>query len=121
MLSAVKPEGSDADYAAVLEALDSIDWERAAELGVTKIRPTGKHAELNCFPGQRGFVGERFPVGGIMLVANNFDNLSGWLDYEANPDFCDISPTWAKLLNCVLPNTDVPLAEFGSRTTRSAS
>lgn len=47
-----------------------------------------------------------------MLIANNFDNLRGWLDYEANPHFHDISPTWAKLLKWVVPSTGVPLTEL---------
>ncbi len=43
----------DPAYEAVLSSLDSIRWDLASEHSVTKIEPTGKHVNLNFFPGQR--------------------------------------------------------------------
>jgi uracil-DNA glycosylase len=98
-------------YADVLEAFEALPWHEAEAHWVTKIAPVG-HESLSFFPGQRGFFGAQFPLGGIMLVANNFDNLDGWLAYESNLDDKDESATMLKFTELIQPETHEPMEQF---------
>ncbi len=77
---------------------------------VTPIEPQG-HEALSFFPGQRGFVGASFPIGGVMLVANNYDNLQGWRKYKADLSAVDKSKSFKKLTEVILPAAQVPIEE----------
>jgi len=104
--------GVDADgYANIFKAYEASLWGNAEKYGVTKIAPVG-HASLSFFPGQYGFVGPEFPIGGIMVVANNFDNLAGWATYEKDLTAEDNSNTMVKFKAYVVPETGEPLQQF---------
>lgn len=97
-------------YDDILAALRSVKWELFKDK-VTPIEPDC-HTKVNFFPGQRGYTPPAFPVGGVMMVANNFSNLDGWCDYCRDLDFHDTSPTWTRLRNLILPNTGILDNEF---------
>lgn len=84
----------------MLGVLRAVKWERAPE--VTPIEPQG-HEALSFFPGQRGYDGPVFPVGGLMLVANNFDNLTNWLTYKAHLAAEDTTQSFARLRDYIIP------------------
>lgn len=102
---------ASAAYAEILEAYEALPWGDAAHHHVTKIAPQG-HPGISFFPGQRGFVGPAFPVGGVMIVANNYDNLAGWNAYRPNLAAEDTSRTMVTFLNHVLPHTGRSLEHF---------
>jgi hypothetical protein len=87
-------------YDEILALLKDVPWKAAPE--VYPIAPVG-HKRLGFFPGQRGFCGETFPVGGMMFVANNFSNLAFWEEYKADLDYCEESQTWQNLNSFILP------------------
>lgn len=99
------------EYGNILDALHALPWHEPEKLGVTKIAPVG-HESSSFFPGQCGFQGARFPVRGIMLVANNFDNLDGWKRYRDDLSEEDNSTTMVKFRDYVLPETREPLEHF---------
>jgi hypothetical protein len=103
-------DAADKAYADILAALESVEWH-LSQGKVTPISPIG-HKEVNFFPGQRGFSGPKFPVGGVMMVGNNFASLAGWLRYSANLDYHDTTTTWNRLNGLILPATEVCLEEF---------
>jgi hypothetical protein len=76
---------------------------------VTPIQPLERDG-LSFFPGHRGFLGSSFPVGGVMLVANNFDNLANWLKYESDPSAVDDSRT-SKNMRKILAAASVALED----------
>lgn len=92
------------NYRRVLDVLRSVP----SHPYVTPIEPNG-HTALSFFPGQRGFVGPSFPIGGIMLVGNNFDNLKHWLEYRDNPLAVDTTKTFKRLTQDILPAAQVEL------------
>lgn len=96
-------------YESILATLDSVPWLLAPS--VTPIRPVG-HEALSFFPGQRGFVGSKFPVGGVMFVANNFDNLSGWLSYSSDLNRRDDTRTMNILRKIVIPEAGIATNSF---------
>jgi len=59
-------------YGSILTAFESIPWDMAPE--VTPIRPLARKS-IEFFPGHVGHMGHEFPVGGVMLVANNFSSV----------------------------------------------
>ena len=84
-----------APYEAMLAALNAVPWDRAPE--VIPIRPLDR-ANIDFFPGHRGFVGPKFPHrDGVMVVGNNFSSVSGWKDYCKSPDLQSEIATWRKL------------------------
>ncbi len=91
-------------YKHILDVLHSVP----SHPDVTPIEPEG-HAALSFFPGQRGFVGPAFPINGVMLVANNFDNLDGWQKYERDLSAVDTSKSFKKLTQTILPAAGVPI------------
>src|ERR1700693_3145837 len=91
---------ADGSYERMLGVLRAVKWERAPE--VTPIEPQG-HEALSFFPGQRGYDGRVFPVGGLMLVANNFDNLTNWLTYKADLSAEDTTQSFARLRDYIIP------------------
>lgn len=102
---------ADKAYADILAALDSVQWHLYKDK-VTPIAPMG-HKRLAFFPGQRGFSGLKFPVGGVMIVGNNFSNLTFWRDeYSPNLDYDGYSPTWSRLNKRILPATGIPRDNF---------
>lgn len=93
-------------YAGVLSALRSIPWDLAKE--VTPIEPRAfKH--LAFFPGRKGYSGTDFPVHGVMLVGNNYDNLDCW---NKEKDEESASPTWKRLRAITFPVSKVPCERF---------
>ncbi len=96
-------------YAGALAALRSVPWHLAS--AVTPIFPMG-HEALEFFPGQRGYSGEQFPSGGVMIVANNFDCLGGWSTYRDDLNYAPKSPTWKRMRNILVPASGIPLATF---------
>lgn len=93
-------------YAGVLEALNSIPWHRAPL--VTAIAPRD-FKQWNFFPGRSGFIGNEFPMYGVMVVANNYDCLDGW---EKEVDELDLSPTMRRLRDITIPFSQVPPEQF---------
>jgi hypothetical protein len=81
-------------YKAILRSLDSVPWSKVPE--VTPIRPI-RRDNIDFFPGHVGHVGPIFPVGGIMVVGNNFSTLAGWRSYEDGPDRESDTKTWQRL------------------------
>ncbi|HET6276012.1 MAG TPA: hypothetical protein VFE16_08810 [Candidatus Cybelea sp.] len=77
-----------------MAALESLPWDDVPE--VTLIRPIPRK-HIDFFPGHRGHIGARFPVGGIMVVGNNFSSLKGWGDYIGSPDVASPTSTWRKV------------------------
>ena len=96
------------EYASILSALDSIPWSLASE--VTPLRPTDRNS-LDFFPGHHGYEGAVFPVGGIMMVGNNFSTTKGWGDYCASPDRDSPTKTWRQL-RPIIKASGVPLERF---------
>lgn len=80
------------NYRRILDVLRSVP----SHPDVTPIEPLEREG-LSFFPGHRGFLGSAFPVGGVMLVANNFDNFAGWEAYRQDPTAVDDSRTSKKL------------------------
>ena len=95
-------------YASLLEALESIPWSRAPE--VLPLRPMERNA-LDFFPGHRGYAGSKFPVGGIMIVGNNFSTTKGWQKFRASPDRESSIPTWRRLRK-IIESSGLPLERF---------
>jgi hypothetical protein len=96
-------------YSKILAALSSIEWKEAPT--VTPIAPI-EGAAPNFFPGQRGFSGETFPVGGIMLVGNNFDCLKGWETYRTVAEHESNSRTWSRLRKYIVAESGLGLERF---------
>jgi hypothetical protein len=86
--------GFDDPYLEIVAALDRIPWQLAES--VTRIKVQDRK-NLNFCPGQRGFSGLEFPIGGVMIVANNFTNLQGWAKYCASPDVESTTSTWRRM------------------------
>ena len=95
-------------YASILSALDSIPWSRAPK--VLPTRPIDRNS-LDFFPGHHGFEGAEFPVGGIMMVGNNFSSTKGWGDYCASRDRDSLTSTWCQL-RPMIEASGVPLEHF---------
>jgi hypothetical protein len=98
----------DDAYRAIVAQLDGLPWHLAPS--VTAIRPQNRKS-LNFFPGQRGYAGQRFPIGGVMVVANNFTSLNGWAEYRASPDRESVTPTWRKM-RVMLEGSGLPIDRF---------
>ena len=95
-------------YASILSALDSIPWSRAPE--VLPTRPMNRKS-LDFFPGHHGYEGAEFPVGGIMIVGNNFSSAKGWHDYCESDDVDSSTRTWRRLRPMV-EASGMPLERF---------
>jgi hypothetical protein len=93
-------------YDGALAAISTIPWHLAKS--VTPIAPRNFQS-LNFFPGRRGFIGPEFPIHGVMMVANNYDCLGGWI---TETDEEDESPTWRRMKNIIVPESEIPLREF---------
>lgn len=98
----------DDAYAAIVALLDSVPWPLAPN--VTVIRPQNR-TSLDFFPGQRGYAGEYFPVGGVMVVGNNFATLKGWADYCSSPDCGSAIPTWRNM-RVIVEASALPIERF---------
>jgi hypothetical protein len=95
-------------YAAIMTALESLPWSSVPEVKLISPIP---RTHIDFFPGHRGHIGERFPVGGIMVVGNNFSSLKGWGDYNASPDVESPTSTWRKL-RLVIDGSGLPWEDF---------
>lgn len=74
------------------------------------IKPLNRK-NVEFFPGHCGYVGSDFPVGGIMVLANNFSTLNGWNDYCKEPDRESGTPTWRKL-RLMIAASGLPMEPF---------
>jgi hypothetical protein len=81
-------------YEAILASLESLPWRSVPE--VTPIRPLARK-NIDFFPGQVGHTGPAFPVGGVMVVGNNFSSVKGSNDYAIGADERSTTATWRKL------------------------
>jgi hypothetical protein len=98
----------DDAYRTIVVQLDSVPWHLAPS--VTAVQPQNRKS-LNFFPGQRGYAGEQFPIGGIMVVANNFTSLNGWAEYCTSPDCESVTPTWRKM-RVMVEASGLPIDRF---------
>lgn len=95
-------------YETIIATLDSLPWGAVPEL--TPIHPLDRKS-IDFFPGQVGHTGPDFPVGGVMVVANNFSSLKGWREYSEGPDEESLTATWRKL-RVMIHASGVPWDDF---------
>jgi hypothetical protein len=95
-------------YEAILASLESLPWRSVPE--VTPIRPLARK-NIDFFPGQAGHTGPSFPVGGVMMVGNNFSSVKGWNDYATGADEQSTTATWRKL-RVMIEASGVPWDDF---------
>jgi len=112
MTAASRRTDPDNVYERILAVLDDVPW--AAVPHVERIYPRDRQ-NIDFFPGQRGFAGPTFPVGGIMMVGNNFCSRSGegglpsWLEA---PDVPSAIKTWRRLRDFTIPSSGLSIERF---------
>ena len=93
-------------YDEVLATLASVPWSLAPE--VTPIWPVGR-SNIEFFLGTASSMD--FPVGGVMVVGNNFSSLDGWRTYAEGPDLESSTRTWRNL-RLMIASSGVPTEKF---------